>query len=161
MEKLQMDSLCHKTIISKIKTMTIASVKKYFLDKEYVPCPLTEKLVKAGYHQVSGGYIDRAMREGMVVDYKNNLPSQYWHLMTYCNSRNNDNQFSKRIVCGELIVWMAEVSGAVKNHVLEDLVNTIIDNAINHEGQRPTYDRIKWNKTIQNICFDKITIKVE
>ena len=63
--------------------MTIGQVKNYFVDKENVPCPLTEKLVGAGYQQISGGYIDRARREGILVDYTKNQPSQYWHLMSF------------------------------------------------------------------------------
>jgi len=67
--------------------MTIQQVKEFFSYFEQAPYPLTEELVKAGYQQVSGGYIDRAKREGIIVDYKINAPSQYWHLMTYCESR--------------------------------------------------------------------------
>ena len=43
--------------------MTIKQVKDYFIEKNDVPCPMTEKLVKAGYQQISGGYIDCARRE--------------------------------------------------------------------------------------------------
>ena len=63
--------------------MTIQQVKEFFSYFEQAPCPLTEKLVKAGYQQVSGGYIDRAKREGIIVDYKITAPYQYWHVMTY------------------------------------------------------------------------------
>ena len=89
--------------------MTIQYVKEYFLDKKLIPCPLTEELVIAGYQQVSGGYIDRAKKSGIKVNYKDNAPSQYWHLMTYCDSRDGDIHFSNNIVCGELIFWMAVV----------------------------------------------------
>jgi hypothetical protein len=83
--------------------------KTAFSSKENTPCPLTEKLVNAGYQQTSGGYIERARKESIEVNFKKNLPSQYWHLMTYCNSRNETCTFGKSIVCGELIFWMAEV----------------------------------------------------
>lgn len=136
--------------------MTIGEVKAFFQDKENTPCPLTEKLVKAGYQQVSGGYIDRAKRRGMKVDYKENSPSQYWHLMTYCDSRSADKPFTKSIVCGELIFWMAEVSGAVEKEQLERLVDQIILSADLSSGTRPIFDRIKWNREIQSLCFDKI-----
>lgn len=109
--------------------MTIQQVKDFFIDKEHVSCPLTEKLVKAGYQQVRGGYIDRAKKEGVLVDYEKNSPSQYWHLMTYCNSRDNKNPFTKNIVCGELLFWMAEVSGAVDEFMLTTLADQIIDSA--------------------------------
>jgi hypothetical protein len=140
--------------------MTIEQVKDYFIDKENVPCPLTEKLTKSGYQQVSGGYIDRAKRKGVLVNYKTNSPSQYWHLMSYCNSRNVGKPFSKSIVCGELLLWMAEVSEAVEKNILEKLTNQIIDSADLSRGIRPIYDRIKWNREIQKLCFDKIVEKV-
>lgn len=140
--------------------MTIQQVKAFFQDKEHVPCPLTEKLVKAGYQQVSGGYIDRAMKEGMLVDYKKNSPSQYWHLMSYCDSCDNNEPFSKSIVCGELIFWMAEVSGAVDGGTLEQLANKIIDSADLSNDKRPIYARKKYNSEIHDICFDRIETTV-
>ena len=136
--------------------MTIKQVKEFFIDKERVPCPLTEKLVKAGYQQVNGGYIDRAKREGILVDYKSNSPSQYWHLMTYCDSREGSKPFSKSIVCGELIFWMAEVSGVVDCATLEQLVNQIIKSPVGMRGTRPLYNRKQWNSMIQEYCFEKL-----
>ena len=136
--------------------MTIKQVKDYFIDKKNVACPLTEKLVKAGYQQISGGYIDRAKRKGVLVDYKENSPSQYWHLMTYCDSRSSERPFSKSVICGELILWMAEVSGAVDKDSLERLVNHIVESADHTRGIRPIFNRIKWNREIYNLCFARI-----
>lgn len=141
--------------------MTTEQVKEFFIDKEHVPCPLTEKLVKAGYQQVSGGYIDRAKREGIVVDYKNNAPSQYWHLMTYCDSRDGKKTFSRSIVCGELIFWMAEASGVVESAILKQLSNQIIESAEHSRRDRPVYDRVKWNHIIQDVCFERIQSTIE
>ena len=136
--------------------MTIGEVKAFFQDKEHTPCPLTEQLVKAGYQQVSGGYIDTAKWRGVKVNYKENSPSQYWHLMTYCDRRRAELPFSKSVVCGELIFWMAEVSGAVDTVDLKRLVSYIIESADLSKGPRPVYDRKKWNREIQRVCFDKI-----
>ena len=136
--------------------MTIGEVKAFFQDKEHTPCPLTEQLVKAGYQQVSGGYIDTAKWRGVKVNYKENSPSQYWHLMTYCDRRRADNPFTKSIVCGELIFWMAEVSGAVDPRDLKRLTSQIIESADLSRGPRPVYDRKKWNREIQRVCFDMI-----
>ena len=136
--------------------MKIEEVKALFEDKENTPCPLTEKLVKAGYQQIRGGYIDRAHWRGVRVNYKENSPSQYWHLMTYCARRNADYPFSKSISCGELLFWMAEVSGSVEKSKLEALANQIIESADLSRGKRPVYDRMKWNRVIQKMCFDKI-----
>lgn len=136
--------------------MTTGQVKEFFSDKEKAQCPLTEKLVKAGYQQISGGYIDRARWRDVKVSYKDNCPSQYWHLMTYCDSRRTDHPFTKSVTCGELIFWMAEVSGAVEKDVLERLANQIIESADLSKGVRPIYDRKKWNRDIQTVCFDGI-----
>lgn len=136
--------------------MTIGEVKNYFQDKEHTPSPLTEQLVKAGYQQVSGGYIDWAKWGGVCVNYKENSPSQYWHLMTYCDRRRAELPFTKSVVCGELLFWMAEVSGVVETEELEKLVNQIIESTDLILGKRPVYDRKKWNREIQRVCFDRI-----
>ena len=141
--------------------MTTGQVKEFFYSKENVPCPLTEKLVKAGYQQISGGYIDRARWRDVKVSYKENSPSQYWHLMTYCDSRRTDHPFTKSVTCGELIFWMAEVSCAVEIEVLERLANQIIESADLSRGTRPIYDRRKWNREIQDWCFDNLVEKLE
>ena len=141
--------------------MTIEQVKEFFVDKEHVPCPLTEKLVKAGYQQVSGGYIDRAKREGILVDYKSNSPSQYWHLMTYCDSRDGKKPFSKSIVCGELLFWMAEVSGAVDEFMLTSLAGEVIHSADLSKNKMPTFDRKFWNNQIQQTCFNNLELLIK
>lgn len=146
----------------KIKNkFTIGAIKGFFEPLGDVPCPLTEKLVKAGYQQKSDGYIARAKREGVLVDYRRNSPSQYWHLMTYCDGKKNDDLFSKSVVCGELIFWMAEVSESVDPPRLEALVDEIIKNPIRMEDDRPIYDRKKWNIEIQRVCFDRICERFE
>ncbi len=140
--------------------MYIKQVDIFFREKEYFPCPLTEKLVKAGYQQTSGGYIERAKKEGLIVNYKQNSPSQYWHLMTYCNSRDMYQAFNKSIVCGELIFWMAEVSECVPKSELEKLADEIIASVEYDNNGNPVYDRKKWNKEIQNLCFDRLEPRI-
>ena len=141
--------------------MTIEQVINLFVEKEETPCPLTERLVGAGYQQKDGGYIKKAKKQGMEIDYKRNLPSQYWHLMSYCYSRHPQEPFRKSIVCGELIFWMAEVSDAEPKDDMEKLVDEITKNAIEANDERPMYDRRRWNKEIQRLCFDAIKSKVE
>ena len=141
--------------------MNIRQVKQFFNDKKETPCPLTERLIKAGYQQTGGGYIDLAKKRGITVDYTKAEPTQYWHLVEeYIPSVPEDKVFSKSIVCGELIFWMAEVSKAVPEEKLEALLERIVA-----EGDKgatpPKYDRIKWNKEIQNLCFDAIVNVVE
>ena len=141
--------------------MTIEQVIRLFVDKEETPCPLTERLVGAGYQQKDGGYIKRAQKEGLDIDYKRNLPSQYWHLMSYCHSRHPQEPFRKSIVCGELIIWMAEDSNSVPEADLRKLVDKITGNVLTTEGDQPIYDRTRWNKEIQRLCFDALKAKVE
>ena len=141
--------------------MTIKSIKEYYSDKKNITCPLTEKLVKAGYQQRGGGYITNAKCEGITVDYTKNLPSQYWHLMSYCSIKNDADIFTRQIVCGELLFWMAEVARCVPTAVLEKLVDDIIANPVGIEGDRPVYDRKKWNVIIQRTCFNRIVGIIE
>ena len=123
--------------------MKIKEVKEFFKDKENTPCPLTERLISAGFKQKSGGYIDIAKKKGI------SNPSQYWHLMNYCDMVDGEKTFGRNVVCGELIFWMAEVSGAVSSNELEKLVEEIINGNVN--------DRKKWNKVIGDVCFERIT----
>ncbi len=141
--------------------MNIRQVEEFFKDKKDAPCPLTERLIKAGYQQTGGGYIDLAKKRGLTVDYAKAEPTQYWHLIEeYCPSVDKDKSFSKSIVCGELMFWMAEVSEAVPKNRLEELADRIIADR-DDSTTPPKYDRIKWNKEIQNVCFDELVRIVE
>lgn len=132
--------------------MKVAQVKKYYSGKENALCPLADKLIAAEYRQVGGGYIDKARKMDIVS------PSQYWHLMSYCDSVDGEKVFGRSIVCGELIFWMAEVSEAVPEGELQGLLERII---ASRDDIVPGYDRRKWNKEIQKICFDRIVAEVE
>ena len=85
-------------------------------------------------------------------------PSQYWHLMSYCDSVDGEKVFGRSIVCGELIFWMAEVSEVVPEGELRELLERII---ASKDDAASGYDRKKWNKEIQKICFDRIVAEVE
>lgn len=140
--------------------MTIKQIKSTYSSHEHTLCPLTEKLVTAGYQQTHGGYIDKAKSLAIEVDFQKNQPSQYWHLMSYCDTKKEDDLFTKSVVCGELIFWMAEVLDCVPKEYLENLVNEIISSRIPASNGRYIYDRKRWNKEIQNLCFDAIADRV-
>lgn len=54
-------------------------------------------------------------------------PTQYWHLIESWSNRSDiDAKFNKKIKCGELIFWMAEVSKAVNYDKLEQLKDEIL-----------------------------------
>lgn len=113
--------------------MTVKQIRQVYKDKEYTACPITEKLIKAGYQQTRGGYIQKAIKNNMEVNYKKAVPTQYWHLFeSYFNSNSitDDTVFTKRVVCGELIFWMAEVLDCVEKSELQSLCDKIIKNPI-------------------------------
>ena len=122
--------------------MKVREVKDFFRDKENVPCSLMERLISAGYRQKSG-YIDIAKKKGI------SNPSQYWHLMNYCDMVDGEKTFGRNVVCGELVFWMAEVSSAVGKDELEDLLERII-----YSGEID--NRKKWNREIQRVCLEGI-----
>ena len=105
--------------------------------------PITDRLIRGGYKQPAGGYILIAKRAGI----KN--PTQYWHLIHSWSDRSPENApFDRRIKCGELLVFMAEVSGAVAADKLNDLCDRILSGDVT--------DRTYWNGVIQNVCFDAV-----
>ena len=134
----------------------ICEIRNFFQDKENDPCPLTEKLVKEGYQRTAGGYITIARRNGMIVDYRQNQPSQYWHLMNYCNDSDPNETFPRSVVCGELLFWMPEVSESITEDGLMYLMAMIFSSATDNVKGRPVYDRKKWNNEIHKLCFDAI-----
>lgn len=128
--------------------MYCKQVSKFFVGKDNAECALTDELIESGYMQRYGGYIKYARSCGI------NNPTQYWHLISsWCDRSPEDRSFNKRIQCGELIFWMAEVSQAVDTDTLTELKNTIINDYL--------YNRRKGNRKIQEVCFDNIVRLVE
>lgn len=128
--------------------MKIKQLYDFYKNKKDIDCPLTEALMRGGYLQAKGtGY-----RKEQIDD----IPSQYIHLMNYCEEkiRNGKNKdFPRSVKCGELIFWMAEASNAVRYEELDKLKNEILD--------KYKYDRSGGNDKIQDKCFDKIISLIE
>ena len=130
---------------------------------------MTETLIKAGYQQKSNGYIAHAIKDGLKVDYREAEPNQWWHLIeSYCDSDNTkpEDIFNRRIQCGELIFWMAEVANCVDKSEMKKLVENIKASGTpikvkNETKPNVVYNRRKWNKEIQYLCFENITKVVE
>ena len=147
--------------------MNIKQVREYFENKRNVACPFTERLIQAGYQQTSGGYIKKAHLENQEVDYRKAEPNQWWHLIrSYCDNVVDDKKFTKQIQCGELLFWMAEVSGCASKKELEEMLERIQKSGKPFHSKHPNkpnvrYDRKYWNKEIQNQWFDKIVKIVE
>lgn len=55
--------------------MNIRQVKEFFEDKGNALCPLTERLIKAGYQQTGGGYIGLAKKRCLIVNYTKAEPT--------------------------------------------------------------------------------------
>ena len=84
--------------------MKIFQIENFFTSLKDKPCPITEKLVKSGYQQKRGGYIDHARSKNMIIDHKRAMPSQSWHLLEcYCSRAKKKDNFTKQVQCGELI----------------------------------------------------------
>ncbi len=131
--------------------MTFAQVKKHFEDKSDVECNVTDELVTGGYRQKKGGYIKIARERGVIN------PSQWWHLMNYCQMKEENHEENKSYrytPCGELVFWMAEVSGAVTESELKTLKDRIL-------CSEEVGNRRKWNKEIKGLCWEEICRKIE
>ena len=128
--------------------MNNRQVRKFYEGKDNIPCPLTEELVDAGSKQKSGGYIQYAKECNV------NNPTQYWHLIeSWCKRSPENAPFTRRIQCGELIFWMAEVSQAVEYEELVGLKDLIINKYLHR--------RAEGNRKIREVCFEKIVNLVE
>lgn len=148
--------------------MEAKQVRSYYENKENYPCPLTEKLIKAGYQQDKDrGYMLFAKEQGLEIDYRKGSPTQWWHLIrSYCDKTNPDEPFKKSIKCGELIFWMAEVANCIDTSKMEKLVDEIIASGTPTNTRIPAnpnaiYDKNKWNKEIHDLCYESINKTVE
>ncbi len=153
--------------------MTNRQVRAAYQDKEDTPCPITERLIKEGYQQkyTRNSYIGYAVEQNLEVTYEKALPTQWWHLIrSYCDRSEDTALFTRRIRCGELYIWMAEVLDCVDKDELNSLVDRIIESRTpvrrrQTAGQIPkppyVYQRAKWNREIIALCFDRIAGKVE
>lgn len=125
------------------KTMDNQQIRNFYLSKEYVPTPETDRLIAGGYMQKSDGYIEYAKECGVE-------PTQHWHLIHSWSDRSSEHeQFRWPIQCGELYVWMAEVAGVSG-------VGEVVDAML----QAPD-DRKRGNKLAYHTLFDKIAKRVE
>ena len=130
--------------------MTYAQVYTYFKSKRDAECPITDKLIREGFQQQRGtGYLLIAEKSEI------ENPSQWWHIMNYCLKKYEmhlENERYRHTPCGELVFWMAEVSGAVSKGELEELQKEIINRKLT---------RSEGNKRIKELCFEKVKETVE
>lgn len=127
--------------------MTYKAVFEYFKDKRDTPCPLTEELISRGFQQPCSEKGYRIVAR--VSDIVN--PTQWWHLMQYCLAKyelHKEDESYRYTPCGELIFWMAEVSGVVDSLELKGLMDELT--------QPTVVPRKDGNAEIKAVCWDKI-----
>lgn len=99
--------------------MTIKELANFYKSKNE-HYEVSDVFVKAGYQQKSGGYISKAKKIGLEVDYKKAEPNQKWHLLeSYIPEKQESNLYNHLIICPELLLWMAEAAEIDTNIIRE------------------------------------------
>ena len=137
--------------------MRMEAVYKFFKNKNNAEAPLTIELLQNNFIQKKG--------TGYRIDQPEKIPSQYTHLINYCKRKLEEGAvyFDRRVKCGELIFWMAEVSQALNKDKLLDLQQDILKKYKKgtYSNGKILYDRKGANKHILETCYDRIKDVVE
>lgn len=132
--------------------MRMEAVYKFFKNKNNAEAPLTIELLQNNFIQEKG--------TGYRIDQPEKIPSQYTHLINYCKRKLEEGavDFDRRVKCGELIFWMAEVSQALSKDELLDLQQDILKNYKKRDSFKGTviYNRKGANPVIHEKCYDRI-----
>lgn len=123
---------------------------------------IADEYVKAGYGQVRGGYFDEAYQNDVVILKKAAEPSQKWHLIdSYYALKQKSSNFNMdtkanlgRIMCPQLMLWIAEIAGLDK-----ELVINAKKLAMDYEDEHRTKDsrKIKRDVLKNALRWDLIT----
>lgn len=128
--------------------------------------PITNEFVKK-YHQDKGGYIKKAKKDGIKIDFNNGEPNQKWHFESYIESKiiENEKKFLKRtpcdvynkLLCPELKLWIAEAVGIDKELVEKTAIE--VKKFIDKNGKK---SRSNASRQIinTNITWDMIEDKI-
>ena len=137
--------------------MRMEAVYDFFKNKNDAKNPLTIELMQNNFIQKEG--------TGYRIAQPETIPDQYTHLMNYCKKSLEEDvvDFNRRIQCGELIFWMAEVSEALSKDELLDLQQDILKKykKETYSNGKIVYDRKGANKHILETCYDRIKDVVE
>lgn len=101
-------------------TITVKDMARY-LEKRQAHYPFSDEFIEK-YQQSGGGYIENALKAGLVVDKLQHEPNQKWHFFDswYYPSLEdgtlsvNDSAKSRiytKLLCPELLLWIYEASG--------------------------------------------------
>lgn len=139
----------------------IKNIPDHLENDEYI----ADEYVKAGYGQIKGGYFDVAYKNDVLILKKEAEPSQKWHLIfSYYNGKieNNFNMQSEanlyRIMCPQLMLWIAEIAGLNK-----DVLKSAKVAAINYEKNNNTKNSRVIKKMVLKsaLHWDKITTAIK
>jgi len=119
--------------------MLIKEIVDYFKTKKE-HYPISDGFIKSGYQQQGGGYINKAKKIGLEIDYKKAKPNQKWHFIdSYASEKQGSDVYKHLLVCPELLLWMAEACG-IDNSIIRKAENKAreiinIGRKENKEGQ--------------------------
>lgn len=142
--------------------MTIQDLIKFYIEKEK-HYPISDLFVKAGYGQKKNGYIKKAKKANKTISCEDAEPDQRWHFLeSYASTLDAkaDVKTVYRVICPELLLWMAEAAGVDSKIVAEaeQSARVIIDNgtngyARNKAGREIKKNIIKWEMIEKQILL--------
>lgn len=129
--------------------MMIQDLIKFYTEKEK-HYPISDHFVKAGYGQKKNGYIKKAKKTNKTINCENAEPDQRWHFLESYASKLDGKADAKtvyRVICPELLLWMAEAAGIDSKIVAEaeQSARVIIDNGTNGYARNKAAREIKKN----------------
>lgn len=142
--------------------MTIQDLIKFYTEKEkhYL---ISDLFVKTGYGQKKNGYIKKAKKANKTISWEDAEPDQRWHFLeSYASTLDGkaDAKTVYRVICPELLLWMAEAAGVDSKIVeqAEQSARVIIDNgtngyARNKAGREIKKNIIKWEMIEKQILL--------
>lgn len=99
------------------ETVTVGQMVEYLLTKNE-HYPLSDEFIER-YQQNDGGYIDKALKEGLLVDKLQHEPNQKWHFFeswfypsleeeTISYTDDAKSRVYNKLLCPELLLWIYE-----------------------------------------------------
>ena len=118
--------------------MRLQELVEFYKTKDEHYC-ISDNFMKSGYRQKNGEYIEYAKSLGLCTDPLKAEPNQKWHFLeSYAALKDSKWEFEYRLLCPELLLWMAEAAGINKKLIMEaeQEAKKIIDNGRleNNEG---------------------------
>ena len=133
-----------------------------FFDGKQEHYPVSDSFIKNGYMQEERGYIRNAKKEGIKRDVENAEPNQKWHLLKsyYPSTDKYRDAYKcyKRLLCPELLLWIAESTGFDVEDILIE-AQRIIKNGTNGRARNKAgiyiRNEITWEMLEEKIAQEK------